>query len=548
VIIKGLSEEAVAEVLAEQLALWETISERSHRRLGPPPIKRSVEDLPLDKFLAATTAERRKFSRQSPLGIEYQHDGVKTTAIIAAVLYKKIVNAWHKLNRPADIWPTLSKATQDVLTYFKDRSVARPVEDLIEETPQSEYTPEGLEGWLRQEPLSKPSDLPVQMCLSYSTVDLHYPFIVLKNAHEQSCKLEQQQVYWLGKGLNSTYFDNIPRRDGSRWEGRRLQLTLHNPYILLCNGILRGNEWGQIIDHTLNGWRPYGLKPVLIVLADGVAEGTTFPKDCYSLVLPTPRDEEHDSDNPYIPSRPGLEAMAEAFETQVVRLWRKPKDQEDQEEPNWNLAAAQLGQCLIAQIDRQRTVLLPHFAVDFDADFEPGKRDWRIHNIYTLTLSQDNEETISQAEAMMRWRIEAEEGVVAGAGAAFYWAAHLLDEDVEGSTDPNLDPVQWLQQALRAPLRQLLTNAHIDLDETEGQAVVKWVDSADAPQRTFRFDFTTPFPDAVPSIIRGEAIELQIVTPLPQVRRTIELAGQLAWQLALLHLSQAGKETMEASV
>lgn len=136
----------------------------------------------------------------------------------------------------------------------------------------------------------------------------------------------------------------------------------------------------------------------------------------------------------------------------------------------------------------------------------------------------------------MRWRIEAEGGVVAGSGAALYWAAERLPRRDETPADA------WLREAMRQPLRQLLAQAAAS--PATVARVQAWVCAGDTPSRTFLHD-RGDVPSAArdhfeviqdqPAILLGNAIELGVVTPLLQVQRMLQDAAKVAWQIALLY-------------
>ncbi len=551
-ILRTWSKDAFAAAVAEGLALWANVSEHGRRQIGP--IKRSVDDVSLDRFLAKSLTERQKFARQSPSGVEYQHDGTKTAVIIAAALYDVLINLpWseYKESEAEAIRQNLFEARNVVLNYFGQPDVARPFSELVDLALWPPADTDELEAWLLRQPLTISGDSPAQMTKFYPITDIQFPFIVFKRPQD-NYSLESLDVYWLDRGMNVTYFDNIIRHP-TRWDKTRLQLTLKTPYLLLCNGILRGNEWSQAITDKIRDERdPRSAKPVLIILADGVDEDIQFPsEDFYSLVLPAPRDATLDPQGSDLPRRPQLEMMARAFGAGVAHLWVDPIARE---EPDWTLLAEKLGRCEMAQIDRQRTVLVPpdQAAVTGEAPAE----DWYARSIHALILPADSEESTGQAEAMMRWRIEAEEGVVAGAGAALYWAAQLLAEAKN-------EPAGWLQQALQASLRQILENAGVDPDDAAtGHQVTEEVDSADGPWRSFFVDrdrvwvddiLTNPeikarfrVIDTDPPTILGQAVELGLVTPLSQIQRIVAYAPLIAWQLALLHLGQTMGEKGES--
>ncbi len=544
-ILRTWSDSAFAASVAEGLALWTNVSEHGRRQIGP--IKRSVDDMPIDRFLAKSLAERQRFAKQLPPGIEYQHDGIKTAVIVAANLYDTLIKEYDPSEGEA-IGQNLFEARNVVLDYFGQPDVSRPYAELVEQAlwPPADRDDLGLEMWLLRHPLTISNDSPAQMTQFFPISDIQFPFIVFKRP-QNNYSLEALNVYWLNKGMNVTYFDNIIRHP-TRWDETRLQLTLKNPYLLLCSGILRGSEWHKAIANRIREERkPGSAKPVLVILADGVDGDTQFPsKDFYSMVLPASYDATLASQDSDLPARPRLEAMGRAFGAKVAHLWVDPKEPK---EPDWTLLAENLVRCEMAQIDRQRTVLVPPEQRQ-TASEEPIE-DWYARSIHALILPADSGESTGQAEAIMRWRIEAEQGIVAGAGAALYWAARLLAEAEN-------NPAGWLQAALQAPLRQILENAGVGPDDADtGQQVAEDVDSAAGPWRTFFLDQEREWVDGIlvgdenqenfrvvdtqPPIILGQAVELGLVTPLSQIQRIVAYAPSIAWQLAMLDLGQTDR-------
>ncbi|MEW5960953.1 MAG: hypothetical protein AB1801_24770 [Chloroflexota bacterium] len=585
-------DDELATAIIRQLDLWEKISQRSHRQLGPWPVKGAVDDLPLGEFVAVTAEQQRKSVRETAPGFEYRLDGAKTIVVIATTIYEKFFQYWLPVYPPPyeskeypkqaraqlnQVWREVSRATQTVLGYFQQPGNIIGFDEFQNadriDMPYPDFA-EALRRWLLayRQPLLPADARPFDQI--YPVTDRQFPFIAFKAPGRPDYSLETRSVYWLGQGLNIAYVDTLPRQDDPRWEEQRLQFTLPRPYLLLCNGVLGGQAWAGALDRL----EPDAgdLKPALIILADGVEQETAFPENFYTLVLPAPHDHVFDPDQPWAAARPRLQEMALVFETDLVDVGQAAGADID-----W---AGRVTRCELAQIDRRRTVLVPA-AYPTGRDEAPAL-DWHVRSIHTLVLPGEREETIGQAEALMRWRLEAEQGLVAGAGAALHWvAARLAVKDYDDGSDlapPDeaagdddaaaddilgneegqpagpaddilaaetekeatvpFEPDVWFRQALQAPLRQLLANAGIEYESLIGRRVQAWVDEVDAPRHTFRLNAAGKDP-----LVLDEATDLGLVTPAPEIRRTIRLAANLAWLLILYKFGVINRATLEAN-
>ncbi len=568
----------------QQLEFWEYLAEWSHNNIGPNKDQTtSYLETQLAGFLVSDSDDLAKseWEREVPAGVEYQQDGAKTTVIIADKLFKEFKAWFDSRTRPntntiaesLNIYKILGEATNAVLGYFSGEyhhsgenghTIER--DQVVENAPGLPPTPEN---WPLHKKLDEYSD-------SYDPDDDHryrkhpripaedarFPFLVVLDTHLQDDSYEFANVYALDQGLGTAYFDNVPT---SIWD-ELLELHLEKPYLIFCNGILQGSGWYQAFAQDIQKFgRENGDKPYLIILADGVADDAEFPPGFYSIVLPTPFDEER-ANSDYVPKRPDLKKMACTFGTKIVHLWASPSNTQERERLD-----AQLKRCDYAYIGYTSSKLISSIEEEPFAmhEFDLGCQGWRTERVRLVKANK--EESLGRVGAMMRWRIEAEEGLAAGAGAALYRAADWLKEYIANvppapSFDPDdyfspparsfdfddyfeyiaetgsPDPTQWLQAALREPLRQILNNSDINPDSERGRGIVAKINNAESPRLTFWINTdetqnNIPEDDQSVNIELGDAAELGVVTPLLQLRRNIEQAVPLAWQLALLHLT-----------
>lgn len=522
-----LSDSEKTDSFAKQYELWEQVRQVSRDQIGPvenPPPPESGADMP-EMPPTEYTLEVINDLAASPL-VDYQFDGAKTSTIIADSLYEDLA----RLKNFAQVEQQLQHITTTLVKMLQVPDISFSLSEVNQRSHW--WHPQGLEGWLRLQPITPQDSTPLTPLTTYPTVDEKFPFIVYRRAQD-SFALEQRRAYWSNRGLSARLIqDDALINDESRWDKERLQATLYQPYLLLCSGILRGQQWGESIVARLQ--REAAANPVVIIIADGIADDTPLYQDQFvSLLLPAPHDQEMD-ETEYLPRRPIMQRMAEVFGAQVVNLWVDPRTKE---EPAWETLGDALGRCEVAQIDRHRTVLVEMNPPPDAARVEGSAVDeWFPLMIHAFTLPLKTDESLAQAEMLVRTRIELAEGVVAGGCATLYWLASRLH------VDTRLTPL--VQTALRAPLRHLLKNASIDLADERGQRIAAWIRDGDAPTRTFFIDVNgtvsnnhPPFPiiEGVFPVLLGDARDLGIVNPRLQIIRTIQEALRIAFELAVLY-------------
>jgi hypothetical protein len=209
----------------------------------------------------------------------------------------------------------------------------------------------------------------------------------------------------------------------------------------------------------------------------------------------------------------------------------------------------------VVQLDRWRAiVVLPHRHTARDAA-AAEQTSWRAKTVCALILStrpRDNKRTLRKAESKWRWRLEAEEGVVGGSASALFWAASHAKNSAGNRADA------WLREAMCEPLRQMIINYHAS--EEASERIMEWVKQSDRPWRSFVIDTDTiklsqeperhyqQVIDTKPPIVLDDGFRLGLVTPIPQMRRMIEQAAQVAWQMAMVYLIHGDDQKRHSDV
>jgi hypothetical protein len=542
----------LVSIAERRLAVWNELSRISHSQIGPLTL--TADKTETQK---ADSHSIKVLVQDMPPGAEYAQDGAQTTVIMASALFERLFNqpdeqlyrlpfsAFQDLLNRNQI--ALEQAREQVFSYVARSDMIFPRKQVRRAGPCTE-----LEAWLLRRSLKLPGDM-LDTLSHAAPARAGLPCMVfyeLRDTHT----LERIKGYWLEDGLLALLFDNSARK-GDHWEEARLQLTLEAPFLLVCDGVLRGSACAKALADVVGAPASNKPKPVVIILAEDVDRAMVFDDSFYTIVLPTPASVPL----PQRRSPISLDDMAQAFGTSVVRL---PKDQGELSLAKWRAAARNIGRCRVAQIDRQRALLVPQKPLA--ARSEPFRRwvdgpapnrsrfsrgAWAIRALDALILPRPDASNaippISKAEALLRARMDAEDGVMAGAGAGLYWLAEQIDA-------PQDSLAWWLKEALRAPMLQVLRNSGVTRDTHQQlfDDLTRWVIGGDRPWRTFLIERHTGagthslaegHEDMVHRIdddsvlIRGDLVELGVFTPVAQIKRMVDRAFQIAWHVASLN-------------
>lgn len=515
----SLTQEQKADFFNKQHQLWETVRQVSRDQIGPVS-NPEAPGVPAPEFGDHILEVVNDLSA-SPF-VDYQFDGTKTGTIIADTFYNRL--------RGGDL-AQAALDLQAIIPEMVERLGMPGVSFSLDEVNARARIPvEGLDGWLREQRIEPQASTPLMQSTPFPAVDARYPFVVYRRDQE-GFALTEHAAYWSGRGLSGLLVqDDGLMQDESQWDGERLQATLRQPYLLLCNGVLRGEEWGESIAVRIG--REGTADPVVMILADGIAEGTPRFEDAFtSIILPAPNDQVLD-EGAYIPRRPIMERMAELFGGRVVNLWVEPATQK---KPEWRELGAALGRCEAAQVDRHRSVLAAAPERGWIPDGNNGD-EWFPLMIHGLTLPLQTNETLAKAEMLLRKRVEMADGVVAGGCAALYWLADRLEADTRITA--------WAREALRAPMLQILENAGMPPESEQARRIGEWVSSAELPTQTFFIDEQRAWVDGDHSfevidndypVLLGDARDLGIISPLPQIIRISQEALRAGFELAFLY-------------
>lgn len=515
----SLTQEQKVDFFNKQHQLWETVRQVSRDQIGPVN-NPEAPGVSMPEFQDHILEVVNDLSA-SPF-VDYQFDGTKTSTIIADTFYNFLRRGdltQAALDLQAIIPELVERLGRQGLSFSLDEVNAR-----------TQIAVEGLDGWLREQSIEPQASTPLMQSTPFPAVDARYPFVVYRR-DQDGFALTEHQAYWSGRGLSALLIqDDGLMRDESQWDGERLQVTLRQPYLLLCNGVLRGGEWGESIAARIR--REGTADAVVIILADGIAEDTPRFEDVFtSVILPAPNDQEL-ADGAYIPRRPIMERMGELFGARVVNLWVEPSTQK---KPEWGQLGDALGRCEAAQVDRHRSVLV---ASPERGGIPDGNRrdEWFPLRLHTLTLPLQTSETLAKAEMLLRKRVEMADGVVAGGCAALYWLAGRLEADTHITN--------WVREALRAPMLQILKNAGMPPESEQAQRIGEWVSSAEFPTQTFFIDERRAWVDGDHSfevidndypVLLGDARDLGIISPLPQITRISQESLRAGFELAFLY-------------
>ncbi len=551
------SDGEILQVLAE----YKEYLKRTNRSYGPYTVE--------EERAAGPPISAEDKIQRLPGGVELGQDGSKTALIIHEALRREVARRLKDEGDDAasalirELGPALGDALKR-LSKHRNGAERKQLRHLTSEKNwQENFKEYPLAQWLLNQriPLIRNRDGSGEVGPGTGGIvtfaDQIAPFFVVlqpeANAHASDV-LSLQTVYRSEIGLESIPVNSIPLKP-PYWDEERLQLTSRNVYVLIVDGVLRGQMWSERLAEfmkTKRGGGSFPGKPILVVLADnfekpgGDGDGDSASnidsgQDFHVLVLPAPFDYKVGEDSGAV-ERPVLNYMATTFGTEVVKSWGYPGQEGIQAAPA--ITPERLGRARWVAIDRQRTLLSPLTEITRAPRSFLGGWTVRPLNVFTLCKKTAGESLVD-AEALVRWRIELEHGFVAGAGAALYRVGtHLCQSD------------SWVWQAagqaMQEPLRTLLDRAVQDLEDLDRQQrvvqeVLDWV--MQASRHTFRLtseekeEKVQEIDRALQqnlkaieleprAIILGDGHQLGIVTPLPEIWRIINRVaeGTIDWR------------------
>jgi hypothetical protein len=470
---------------------YQTYLQTVHQHYGPPR-KSRTDDIYVK---LPPQPEARDLIPKIPRGVELVLSGVKT----ASIIYDKLRQVRRRQKAKDFI-----QGLRESINFIDQQLTSDSPEYISWAELREERT------WIEQFSDTRRRDL---LHETFDSKVAGVPFLVhLSNLALP--RLTWQTVYWSNLGLENVRHNLLYKPP--HWDAERLQFTLDEVYVLVVDGVLRGKMWANKIAQALS---QNSSHPTLVILADGfeIDENEPWPAEAHfsTLVLTAPYDFW---DTGQAPARPVLQAMAQACGAQVVDFGI---DFDSGKNPaRRSISPEVLGRAAWVLVDRQRVALLPQKDISIEvSDALPSASNWQPRRLRLFELPQSWREATNPdlPEILVHWRIELEQGAMAGAGAALYRLGLALRAQASSSAaSPHELVKRDFGEALQEPLRLLLARA-VNPNSSQWAEMMDWLAE---PRRTFRLTDDGHFK------ARDDAKALALMTPLLELRRIINQAVQ----------------------